>query len=1045
MKVEQVPKGPILFIELMHKFADDFIVPDDSEEEEAVPSKKRKRPSVSNKPAAKPPPPSSPDAGLDLELPKVSTAQTWKFDPRAAPAQEMIKHLPPDRKPLTDSNGNKVKPKAHSTKPEERYEWLANLQDADRNPVGHPNHDPRTVYIPPKAWANFSPFETQYWKIKQKFMDTIVFFKKGKFYELYEQDATIGHQLFDLKLTDRVNMRMVGVPEMSLDLWASQFVAAGYKIARVDQQESALGKQMRERDGKALGQLAKAKVIDRKLACVLTGGTLVDGAMLQDDMSTYCVSIKESERDSLPAFGISYVDAATGQFFITEFMDDLDFTKFETFIAQIRPQELILEKSSVSAAASRIIKNNTGPTTIRNELKPGKEFWTADTTRREIDAGRYFVSEEGDNSEAWPKALQDSRDRDLVMSSFGALIQYLRTLQIDRELLTLCNITWYDPIQKANSLVLDGKTLINLEIFANTSDGGPQGTLFSLLNRCITPFGKRLFKQWVCHPLMDSAKINARLDAVDSMNEDSTVREQFTSQLSKLPDLERMISRIHAGSCKAQDFVRVLDGFEQIDYTISLVRKAGSGVGIIGQLIDGMPDMKGILHGWKDAFDHDKAKDHGLLIPERGVEEDFDASQDRIEEIKNKLENVLKRTRKELGSNKIEFRDNGKEIYQLEVPAKIKGVPKSWDQMSATQLVKRYYNDELRTLIRSLQEAQETHGQIVKDVSGRFFARFDEHYTIWLAAVRTIAYLDCLISLAKASSALGEPSCRPVFLDAHSNDRSVISFSDLRHPCMLGNVTTFIPNDIHLGGSSTNINLLTGANAAGKSTILRMTCVAVIMAQIGCYVPATAASLTPVDRIMSRLGANDNIFAAQSTFFVELSETKKILSEASPRSLVILDELGRGTSSYDGVAVAEAVLHHIATHVACVGFFATHYHSLAAEFSTHPEICNKRMRIYVDAAKRQITFLYKLEDGVAEGSFGMHCASMCGIPGAVVEIAEEAAKKWEHTSKLQENLGVRRGGDWIPLGMASDLAWILRGEGVHERGLNVVKRAIASL
>ncbi len=199
---------------------------------------------------------------------------------------------------------------------------------------------------------------------------------------------------------------------------------------------------------------------------------------------------------------------------------------------------------------------------------------------------------------------------------------------------------------------------------------------------------------------------------------------------------------------------------------------------------------------------------------------------------------------------------------------------------------------------------------------------------------------------------------------------------------------------------------------------------------------------------MSRLGANDNIFAAQSTFFVELAETKKILSEATPRSLVILDELGRGTSSYDGVAVAQAVLHHIATHVGCIGFFATHYHSLAAEFSHHPEVRNKRMQIDVDAAQRRVTFLYKLEDGVAEGSFGMHCASMCGIPSKVVERAEVAAREWEHTSRLKESLESARGGGWVELGWQSDVAWLLRegvGEVVGERGVDVLRRAVAGL
>ena len=1026
---------------------DDFVVEDESDAD-AAPSRKRKRQSLkrsSFKKAKSPSLKASPsDAEDRSDIPAASTAQQWAYDPESAhPLQSSIgKALAKkSRSPVV----SKLKGQAHTTEPEKRYPWLANIQDIDRNSPDHPDYDPRTVYIPPGAWAKFSPFERQYWEIKQKFWDTIVFFKKGKFYELYENDATIGHQLFDLKLTDRVNMRMVGVPEMSLDGWANQFVAKGYKIARVDQRESALGKEMRERDDKKASK--DDKIIKRELACVLTSGTLVNSAMLQDDLATYCVSIKESEDDCCPAFGISFVDAATGQFFLTEFVDDDEMTKFETFIAQTRPQELLLEKGGISTKAMRILKNNTGPTTIWNHLKPGREFWTAGTTCREIDASKYYVSEDGDDAEAWPNALKEVREKDALMSSFGALVQYLRTLQIDRELLTLGNIESYDPIKKASSLILDGKTLINLEVFANSFDGRSEGTLFALLNRCITPFGKRMFKQWVCHPLMDAVKINARLDAVESLNADPTVRDSFTSQLTKLPDLERMISRIHAGSCKAQDFVKVLDGFEQIDYTMSLLRAGGVGDGILGQLISNMPNLKDLLLSWKEAFDHAKARENGLLIPERGVEKDFDESQDRIEAIQADLEVLLKKTRKSLNSTAICYRDSGKEIYQLEVPIAVKGIPKYWDQMSATVKVKRYYFPELRSLVRQLQEAQETHSQIVREVSGRFFVRFSEDYATWLAAVRIVAQLDCLISLAKASSSIGKPACRPIFLNPDSDRRSIVDFIDLRHPCF-PDIDSFVPNDIALGGSQPNISLLTGANAAGKSTILRQTCIAVIMAQIGCYVPCQSARLTPVDRIMSRLGANDNIFAAQSTFFVELAETKKILSEATPSSLVILDELGRGTSSYDGVAVAQACLHHIATHVGCVGFFATHYHSLAAEFERHPEIKNQRMQIQVDDEQRRVTFLYTLEQGVAEGSFGMHCASMCGIPAKVVERAEVAAKEWEHTSRLKDSLEVAKRGCFVPLGMQSDVAWMLKGDGEEAggmRGMEVLRRAIEGL
>lgn len=796
---------------------DDFIVPDDSDEE-VRPTKKRKKSStkpVSRKTSADEP--ASPvDDDVDLEIPdgtSAGTAQKWTYDPNNTEPRK-------EREPPVKSSSPKRKERPHETEPEERYPWLVNIKDMDGHPPDHPDYDPRTIYIPPLAWSKFSPFEKQYWEIKQKFWDTIVFFKKGKFYELYENDATIGHQLFDLKLTDRVNMRMVGVPESSLDYWANQFVAKGYKIARVDQSESALGKEMRERDVKKGGKMIKEeKVIKRELSCVLTSGTLVDGAMLQDDMSVYCVAIKEVILDGNPAFGIAFVDTATGQFFLTEFVDDADFTKFETFVAQTRPQELLLEKGAVSQRVLRILRNNTSPTTTWNYLKPEKEFWEADITVRELDASDYFVAEDKDNIEAWPQVLKEARSKELVMSAFGALLQYLRVLKLDRDLVTIGNFSWYDPIRKATSLVLDGQTLINLEVFANSFDGGADGTLFQLLNRCVTPFGKRMFKQWVCHPLVDIQKINARLDAVDALNADPSVRDQFASQLTKMPDLERLISRVHAGRCRAQDFVRVLEGFEQIEYTMDLIKDVGSGEGLIGNLVSSMPNMKGALEYWKTAFDRAKAKEDGILVPEPGIEEDFDTSQERIAQIHRELDALLKRTRRELGSTAICYRDNGKEIYQMEVPIKIKNIPKNWDQMSATKQVKRYYFPELRTLIRQLQEAQERHSQIVKEVAGRFYARFDENYDMWLRAVRIVAQLDCLISLAKASSSLGQPSCRPEFVD---DERSVLEFRELRHPCMIQHVADFIPNDVELGGERPNINLLTGANAAGKSTVLRM-------------------------------------------------------------------------------------------------------------------------------------------------------------------------------------------------------------------------------
>ncbi|KAI7266985.1 DNA mismatch repair protein Msh6, partial [Hortaea werneckii] len=1000
---------------------DDFVVEDDDGEEQKPKRSKQKisNPTSSTKP---PSPPSLPVEDSE-DIPTTSTARQWTYDPEAPPPTEPRKVADMQKKKREQDAATGKKQKAHTTDPSERYPWLATILDADRHPPDHPDYDPRTLYIPPMAWGKFSPFEKQYWEIKCKFWNTIVFFKKGKFYELYENDATVGHQLFDLKLTDRVNMRMVGVPEASLDHWANQFVAKGYKIARVDQMESALGKDMRERSD--ADKKKEEKIIRRELSSVLTSGTLVDGGMLQDDMATYCAAIKETEKDGRPCFGIAFVDTATAQFHLVDFTDDADMTRFETFVAQTRPGELLLEKSSISSKALRILKNNTAPTTIWNYLKPDKEFLTAEKARMKIDGEGYFDKAVGDSMDAWPVALREAKDRELTFSAIGALIWYLSTLKIERELITAGNFAWYDPIRKASSLVLDGQSLINLEIFANTFDGSTDGTLFTMLNRCITPFGKRTLRQWVCHPLADAKKINQRLDAVDALNADSTIMDRFTASLSRLPDLERLISRIHAGRCKAQDFVKVLEGFEQIEYTMSLLGSFGQGEGVLGQLISAMPDLAGALSHWKDAFDRSKAKDDGLFIPQPGIEEEFDESQERIDGIEKELQKLLNKARKDLGSSAIKFTDNGKEIYQLEVPIKVKGtIPKTWKQVSATKSVKRWYFPELEGLVQDLKEAQETHGQVVKAMSGRFFARFDEDYATWLAAVKIISQLDCLISLAKASTAMGTPACRPEFIE-DDQARSVLEFAELRHPC-IETTTNFIPNDISLGGNDASVTLLTGANAAGKSTVLRMTCVAVILAQIGCHVPAETARMTPVDRIMSRLGAHDNIFAGQSTFMVELSETKKILQEATPRSLVILDELGRGTSSYDGVAVAQAVLHHVATHVGSLGYFATHYHSLATEFASHPEIAPKRMAVRVDDDIRDVTFLYKLEDGVAEGSYGMHCAAMCGIPDKIIRRAEEAAQSWEHTGRIKESVEKAKESHWLPLGVLSDLSWMLK-------------------
>jgi DNA mismatch repair protein MSH6 len=512
-------------------------------------------------------------------------------------------------------------------KNDERYHWLQEQKDLQGNPVDSPNYDPRTLLIPQSAWAKFTPFEKQYWEVKHKHWDTIVFFKKGKFYELYEKDADIGHKDFDLKMTDRVNMRMVGVPEMSFDYWTAQFIAKGHKVARVDQMETAIGKSMREKAGDSSKAKKEDKIIRRELTSVLTAGTLVDSGLLTNELGTYCMSIKEQCGDESmpPTFGICFVDTATAEFNLVHFEDDVHRTKFETLIMQIKPRELVTEKGRLSKSTTRLLKSILDAP-LWNMLIPESEFWDNRVTEDELQCNEYWTSEEELNSESLSHAMSEARQDPLLMSAFGGLIWYLRSvswtlpiffmhefitniyslpqLKLDNELLSAKNIMIYDPIRNATSLVLDGQTLANLEIFQNSHDGSTDGTVFKLLANSITPFGKRLFKRWLCHPLRRINEINARLDAIEDLIRLVDLHDTMAKQLSSMPDLERLISRIHSGRIQVKEFLAALHGFKttrDITNTMTENREHYKSK-LLGQLIDQFPRIDEQLDAIENSF-----------------------------------------------------------------------------------------------------------------------------------------------------------------------------------------------------------------------------------------------------------------------------------------------------------------------------------------------------------------------------------------------------------------------------------------------------------
>ncbi|KAJ2875647.1 DNA mismatch repair protein msh6, partial [Coemansia asiatica] len=793
-------------------------------------------------------------------------------------------------------------------KNEERYAWLEDVRDAQGVRPGEPGYDKRTLLIPGSAWKQFSPFERQYWEIKSKHWDTVVFFKKGKFYELYENDASIGHQEFDLKMTDRVNMRMAGVPEHSFDYWVAKFLARGHKVARVDQMETKLAKDMRERAQKAGGggQAKKGDgLVARELTGVLTAGTLVDPGLLTQDLATYCMALVEATHEDpehasayATSFGVAFVDTSTAQFHMcTISCDDADRSGLETLLVQLSPREIVYVRggagpgqrkvggpsvlsltkgasdntsasgtdtspdawdgmAGLSQATWRTLKNSCASTTDWIAMTPRKEFWDAATTRNELSQAEYF------DKDKWPESLKTaSGSQPLALAAVGGLLSYLRTLKLDRDLASLGNFAFYAPMQSGSALVLDGPTLANLDIFTVLSDGGVQGTLFALLNHAHTAFGRRLLQRWMCHPLRHAEAINARLDAVDFFLHSQSVRDAMVEALSSLTDLERGLSRIHAGRCRVPDFLAVLSGLQAIANMMGSLRADSTAKlpSRVATLLHMFPSqMDGLLLEFAQSFDAALATSEGRLLPFAGGDAPFDEISQQIAEIDGWLEQHLRDMRKKLGCSSISYKHIGKEPYQLEMPVTVK-VPDSFFRLSATKAVNRYWSPELRDKVQQRAEALETKSMVLDSFQTRLYERFDRHYSLLMRAVAVVSELDCLLALAAASSGLGAPACRPAILESNGDAGGFIEFRQLRHPCVaLSTGADFVANDIVLGrrcgqsatsqqsNASSNDDddddasmiLLTGPNMGGKSTLLRQLCLGVIMAQIGCYVPA---------------------------------------------------------------------------------------------------------------------------------------------------------------------------------------------------------------
>ncbi|XP_076831601.1 DNA mismatch repair protein Msh6 [Brachyhypopomus gauderio] len=971
----------------------------------------------------------------------------------------------------------------------EKLEWLhdGKRKDAQRRRQSDEDYDPTTLHVPEDFLNRVTPGMRRWWQLKSDMFDTVIFYKVGKFYELYHMDAVIGVNELGITFM-KGTWAHSGFPEIGFGRFSDVLVQKGYKVARVEQTETP--EMMEARCKTMLRPTKYDRVVRREVCRIITRGTqtysVLDGAP-SESQSRYLLSVKEKNEEGSTGhghiYGVCFIDTSVGRFHIGQFHDDRHCSRLRTLLAHYPPAQVLFEKGNLSAETRKIFKGGLS-SAMQEGLNAGSQFWDAQKTLKALAENDYFrdINDDGVDaggtaipsavkamiSESDSLGLTPKEGYELALSALGGCVCYLKKCLVDQELLSMANFEEYVPVdvemeeaggpssfftQTRQRMVLDGVTLANLEILQNGSTGGSEGTLLERLDTCCTPFGKRLLKQWLCAPLCNPASIEDRLDAlVDLMGAPAQATEA-TELLKKLPDLERLLSKIHSmGTLKGQnhpdsrailyeevvyskrkiaDFLSALEGFKAIQEIIFLMEPVSEEFRsiLLKQVVvlktkseEGQfPDLTPELNRWDTAFDHQKARTTGVITPKAGFDPEYDQALSEIKDCERSLQDYLERQKKRLGCKNLAFWGTGRNRYQMEVPDSVseRNIPEEYEVRSTKKGWKRYSTKEIERLFSELQSWEEKRDAALKDCMRRLFYNFDKNYRDWQTAMECMAVLDVLLSLSRYSQSGDGPMARPEIV-LPGNGSQFTPFLDLRasrHPCVSKTFfgDDFIPNDMVIGcpGNEEEENedkkvlapcvLVTGPNMGGKSTLMRQCGLVVILAQLGCYVPAESLRLTPVDRVFTRLGASDRIMSGESTFFVELSETASILLHATRHSLILLDELGRGTATYDGTAIASAVVKELSEKTCCRTLFSTHYHSLVEDYAQDPSVKLGHMACMVeneheDPSQETITFLYKFISGACPKSYGFNAARLANIPEEVIQSGHRKAQEFERNT-----------------------------------------------
>lgn len=772
----------------------------------------------------------------------------------------------------------------------------------------------------------------------------------GDFYEFYGEDAERASEALEISLTGREDggngrIPMAGVPFHAVEKFLARLLQKGIRVALCDQLE----------DPKTAKGLVK-----RGVTRVLTPGTLVEDSMLSSGQNNFLAAICVQDGRA----GLAVLDSSTGEFAVTEVLGEDAQEMLLQELARLRPTELLTGPGA--EGYGELATSSLGSSVIDHPIQSLDR-----AQRRLID--QFKVS----NLEGFGCA-----DKPSAVIAASMILTYA-----DRNHLPLEHVDGLSSYSVDGFMRLDPATRKSLELTVNMHDGSRRYTLIGVLDETVTPMGARLLRRWVEQPLLDVVAVQARQDAVARFYDQNLVRGDLQDGMRRMADLERLVSRCSTGLAGPRDLAALRNSLLALPTLAEPLRRVG--LGRIQELREAMSDHAELAQLLVKAIVTDpphSIREGGIIKPEYDLE--LDKLRDLSKNGKGYIAGLETDERTKTGINNLKVGFNSVFGYYIEVAkAQIDKVPEHYIRKQTTANAERYITAELKEHESLVLGAEEKATSLEADLFNRLRNRVAEHSRSLLQTARAVAEIDTLAALAEAASRRGY--VRPELVE-----EDIMEIEGGRHPVVEANVSAFVPNDVSIApvGSGQRVLILTGPNMAGKSTYLRQTALIVLMAQIGSFVPAKTCKLGLCDRIFARIGAKDELALGQSTFMVEMVESANILNHAGERSLVILDEVGRGTSTYDGLAIAWAMIEHLAE-VGAKTMFATHYHQLNALADQMPMVAN--FRVAVEEFGDDVVWTHKVLPGGTDRSYGIHVARMAGVPGTVLVRADQILKELE--------------------------------------------------